>query len=158
MPVGPAAPMSEDDLWPFTAAFAERLSELLSFQKPDVLHAHSWMSALVSAPAANRLNLPLLVTFHTLGNAQLRYEGSSEANPHDRIQVESATAQAADCIVATHADAVRELALRGVPADKVAVVPRGVDLEHFSPAAGKNGSPAVPDRACRYRLVSEGGS
>ena len=65
-------------------------------------------------------------------------------------------ADAADCIVATHAGAVRELALRGVPADKVAVVPRGVDLEHFSPAAGRNGSPAVPDRACRYRLVSAG--
>ncbi len=156
VPAGPEAPISENDLWPYTAAFAERLSEVLSFQRPDVLHAHSWMSAVVSAHAATRLNLPLLVTFHTLGSAQLRYEGSSETSPHDRIQVETAMADAADCIVATHADAVRELALLGVPADKVAVVPRGVDLEHFSPAAGKNGSPAVPDRACRYRLVSAG--
>jgi len=156
VPAGPDSPISENDLWPYAAAFAERLSEMLSFQRPDVVHTHSWMSALVSARAANRLNLPLLMTFRTLGSVQPPDKGSSETSPHDRIQVETAMADAADCIVATHADAVRELALLGVPADKVAVVPRGVDLGHFSPTAGKSGSPAVPDRAYRYRVVSAG--
>ena len=41
MPTGPAAPISEDDLWPYTAAFAERLAEMLTFQWPDVVHAHA---------------------------------------------------------------------------------------------------------------------
>ena len=53
MPTGPAAPISEDDLWPYTAAFAERLAEMLTFQWPDVVHAHrySWDRAAADTAA-----------------------------------------------------------------------------------------------------------
>jgi glycosyltransferase involved in cell wall biosynthesis len=43
-----------------------------------------------------------------------------------------------------------------VPSSKVSVVPCGVDLEHFTPAATMNASPSVPPRSCRYRLLSVG--
>ena len=106
--------------------------------------------------AAGRLNLPLLVTFHALGTVKRRYQGQSDTSPLNRIRVETAVAAEADCIVATCGDEVTELGFLGVPADKVAVVPCGVDLGHFSPATGKGISAAVPERGYRYRLVSAG--
>jgi D-inositol-3-phosphate glycosyltransferase len=156
VPAGPAAPVHKDDLWPHMAAFADHLTEMLKFQQPDVVHAHFWMSAWASARAARRLNLPLHVTFHALGSVKRRYQGPADTSPLNRIRVEVAVAGAADRIVATATDEVRELALLGIPNAKVSVVPCGVDLEHFTPEPKTNGSSAVPERSCRYRLLSVG--
>jgi glycosyltransferase involved in cell wall biosynthesis len=153
---GPAAPLSKDELWPHMGAFADCLTEMLKFQRPDLVHAHFWMSAWASAAAAARLGLPLLITFHALGTVKRRYQGPSDTSPLNRIRVETAVAGAADHIVATCADEVAELGLLGVPASKVSVVPCGVDLEHFSPARAESSSAAVPKKARRYRLLSVG--
>jgi D-inositol-3-phosphate glycosyltransferase len=156
VPAGPAAPVPKDDLWPQMAAFADHLTEMLKFQQPDVVHAHFWMSAWASSRAARRLNLPVLVTFHALGSVERRYQGPADTSPLNRIRVEVAVAGAADSIVATATEEVRELALLGVPSSKVSVVPGGVDLEHFTPASMPNASPAMPQRKYRYRLLSVG--
>ena len=156
VPAGPAEQVSKDELWPYMGSFADRLTEMLTFQKPDVVHAHFWMSAWAAAAAARRLNLPLVVTFHALGTVKRRYQGQEDTSPLNRIRVEAAVAAEADSIVATCADEVTELGLLGVQASKVAVVPCGVDLDHFSPAAGTVRSAAVPERDYRYRLVSAG--
>jgi D-inositol-3-phosphate glycosyltransferase len=156
VPAGPAGPVPKDDLWPHMAAFADHLTEMLKFQQPDVVHAHFWMSAWASARAARRLDLPLLVTFHTLGSVKRRYQGPADTSPLNRIRVEVAVAGAADRIVATATEEIRELALLGVPGSKVSVVPCGVDLEHFTPWPTRDALPSVPERTCRYRLLSVG--
>ena len=156
VPAGPSAPVPKDDLWPHMAAFADHLTEMLKFQQPDVVHAHFWMSAWASARAARRRNLPLHVTFHALGSVKRRYQGLADTSPLNRIRVEVAVAGAADRIVATATDEVRELALLGIPSGKVSVVPCGVDLEHFTPDPTTNGSPVGPQRSCLYRLLSVG--
>jgi glycosyltransferase involved in cell wall biosynthesis len=138
------------------AAFADHLTEMFKFQQPDIVHAHFWMSAWASARAARRLSLPLLVTFHALGSVKRRYQGPADTSPLNRIRVEVAVAGAADSIVATATEEVRELALLGVPSSKVSVVPCGVDLEHFTPAPTPNASHVVPQRRCRHRLLSVG--
>jgi D-inositol-3-phosphate glycosyltransferase len=153
---GPAAPVPKDDLWPHMAAFGNHLAEMLKFQQPDVVHAHFWMSAWAAARAVRRFNLPLVVTFHVLGSVKRRYQGPADTSPLNRIRVEVAVAGAADRIVATATEEVRELALLGVPSSKVSVVPCGVDLEHFTPSPTRSVSPSVPKRSCRYRLLSVG--
>jgi D-inositol-3-phosphate glycosyltransferase len=156
VPAGPAAAVSKDDLWPHMAAFGDHLTEMLKFQQPDVVHAHFWMSAWAAARAARRLNLPLVVTYHVLGSVKRRYQGPADTSPLNRIRVEVAVATAADRIVATATEEVRELALLGVPSSKVSVVPCGVDLTHFTPTPTTNASPSVPKRKYRYRLQSVG--
>jgi D-inositol-3-phosphate glycosyltransferase len=156
VPAGPAAPVPKDDLWPHMAAFADHLTEMLKFQQPDVVHAHFWMSAWASARASRRLNLPLLVTFHALGSVKRRYQGPADTSPLNRIRVEVVVAGAAQHIVATATDEVRELALLGIPSAKVSVVPCGVDLEHFTPDGTTKASPSIPERKSRYRLLSVG--
>jgi D-inositol-3-phosphate glycosyltransferase len=156
VPAGPPAPVPKDDLWPHMAAFAEHLAEMLEFQQPDLVHAHFWMSAWASARAARRLDLPLLVTFHALGSVKRRYLGPADTSPLNRIRVEVAVAGVADRIVATATEEIRELALLGVPSSKVSVVPCGVDLEHFTPWPTPDAPRSVPERTCRYRLLSVG--
>jgi D-inositol-3-phosphate glycosyltransferase len=155
VPAGPAAPVPKDDLWPHMALFGDHLTEMLEFRQPDVVHAHFWMSAWAAARAVRRLKIPLVVTFHVLGSVKRRYQGPADTSPLNRIRVEVAVAGVADRIVAT-TEEVRELALLGVPSSKVSVVPCGVDLEHFTPAATMKASPSVPERSCRYRLLSVG--
>ena len=156
VPAGPAAPVPKEDLWPHVAAFADHLTEVLKFQRPDVVHAHFWMSGWASARAARRLDLSLLVTFHALGSVKRRYQGPADTSPLNRIRVEVAVAGAAQRIVATATDEVRELALLGIPSAKVSVVPCGVDLEHFTPDGSTRASPSIPERRTRYRLLSVG--
>ena len=156
VPAGPAAPVPKDDLWPHMALFGDHLTEMLEFRQPAVVHAHFWMSAWAAARAVRRLNIPLVVTFHVLGSVKRRYQGPADTSPLNRIRVEVAVAGVADRIVATATEEVRELALLGVPSSKVSVVPCGVDLEHFTPAATMKASPSVPQRSCRYRLLSVG--
>jgi glycosyltransferase involved in cell wall biosynthesis len=156
VPAGPAAPVPKDDLWPHMAAFADHLTEMFKFQEPDVVHAHFWMSAWASARACRRLGLPLLVTFHALGSVKRRYQRPADTSPLNRIRVEVAVAGAARRIVAAATDEVRELALLGIPSAKVSVVPRGVDLEHFTPDETTYSSPSIPERRSRYRLLSVG--
>jgi len=156
VPAGPTAPVPKDDLWPHMAAFGDHLTEMLKFQQPDVVHAHFWMSGWAAARAVRRLNLPLVVTFHALGSVKRRDEGPADTSPLNRIRVEVAVAGAADRIVATAAEEIRELALLGVPNSKVSVVPRGVDLEHFSPSPRSKDALSVAKRSCRYRLLSVG--
>jgi glycosyltransferase involved in cell wall biosynthesis len=156
VPAGPAAPVPKDDLWPHMAAFADHLTEMLKFQQPDVVHAHFWMSAWASARAARRLHLPLLVTFHALGSVKRRYQGPADTSPLNRIRVEVAVAGAADAIVATATEEVRELALLGIPSVKVSVVPCGVDLEHFTPELPTHAGHSAPERSYHYRLLSVG--
>ena len=119
-------------------------------------HAAAQPVGWAAVAAAGRLNVPLLLTFHALGTVARRYQGRSDTSPLSRIRVETAVAAEADCIVATCGDEVTELGFLGIPAGKVAVVPCGVDLAHFSLARGKTASAAVPDRAYRFRLVSAG--
>jgi D-inositol-3-phosphate glycosyltransferase len=156
VPAGPAAPIPKDDLWPHMAAFADNLTEMITFQQPDVVHAHFWMSAWASARAARQLNLPLFVTFHALGSVKRRYQGPADTSPLNRIRVEVAVAGTADRIVATATEEVRELALLGIPRGKVSVVPCGVDLAHFTSAARANASQSAQERGYRYRLLSVG--
>jgi glycosyltransferase involved in cell wall biosynthesis len=138
------------------AAFAEHLAEMLELEQPDLVHAHFWMSAWASARAARRLDLPLLVTFHALGSVKRRYLGPADTSPLNRIRVEVAVAGVADRIVATATEEIQELALLGVPSSKVSVVPCGVDLEHFTPWSTPDAPRSVPERTCRYRLLSVG--
>ena len=156
VPAGPAAPVPKADLWPHMAAFGDHLTDMLELWQPDVVHAHFWMSGWAAARAVRWLNLPLVVTFHTLGSVTRRYQGPADTSPLNRIRVEMAVAGAADRIVATATEEVRELALLGVPSSKVSVVPCGVDLERFTPAATMKASPSVPQRSSRYRLLSVG--
>lgn len=130
---GPAEPIPKDDLLPFMGTFADRLVERWQRERPDVVHAHFWMSGVAGLDACRRLGLPLLHTYHALGVVKRRQQGSKDTSPPGRLAIEARLAREADHIVATASDEAQELLAIGGRRERITVVPCGVDLGHFTP-------------------------
>jgi D-inositol-3-phosphate glycosyltransferase len=148
---GPPTVLSKDDLLPHMPAFADRLSETWSESRPDVVHAHFWMSALASLDAARPLGIPVVQTFHALGVVKRRHQGAADTSPPDRLRIEEEIVAGVDRIVATCTDEVFELLRLGADRRRISVVPCGVDLDLFQP----NG-PELARKPGLRRLVTVG--
>jgi glycosyltransferase involved in cell wall biosynthesis len=147
---GPATPLPKDDLLPHMQAFAIDLQGQWMVDRPDVVHSHFWMSGLASLDAASELRIPVMHTYHALGVVKRRQQGDADSSPAQRILTEARIAREARHIVATSADEAAELMHMGGSADRITVVPCGVDLRRFCVRG-----PAEP-RASRPRVVVVG--
>ncbi|WP_066948000.1 glycosyltransferase [Microtetraspora fusca] len=157
VPAGPPESIPKDELPPYMPAFAEHLARRWAARPPDVAHAHFWMSGMATLTAAEPLGVPVVQTFHALGTVKRRWQGAADTSPPDRIAVERDVGRRATAVLATCTDEVRELRAMGVPEDRIAVVPCGVDLELFTPdgpAAPRDGRPRV---LCVGRMVPRKG-
>ncbi|MFP5377415.1 MAG: glycosyltransferase [Acidimicrobiia bacterium] len=139
---GPAAPVPKDDLFGYMADFAADLRRVWARRPPDVVHAHFWMSGVASLAAAEPLGIPVVQTFHALGTVKRRHQGNKDTSPPARRLAEAMVARRAVHTVATCTDEVRELLAMGAPADRVSVIPCGVDLSTFSPDGEAEARPA----------------
>jgi D-inositol-3-phosphate glycosyltransferase len=144
---GPARPVPKDELPPVMGEFARCLRRSWRASRPDVAHAHFWMSGKAALAAAGPLGIPVAQTFHALGVVKRRHHGSSDTSPPERMAEEAGIARRADRLVATCSDEVFELVRLGADPHRVSVIPCGVNLDRFR-AVG----PALP-RSQRHRLV-----
>ena len=105
----------------------------------DVVHSHYWLSGQVGWLAADRWDVPLVHSMHTMAkvkNAHLADGDSPE--PPGRVIGEEQVVEAADRLVAnTTAERDELVQLYGADPARVAVVPPGVDLATFSPDGGR---------------------
>ncbi|MCP2288718.1 Glycosyl transferases group 1 [Nocardia amikacinitolerans] len=151
VPVGPAKPIPKDDILPHLGEFATFLREQWSANRPDLVHAHFWMSAVAAELAASReLRIPVVLTFHALGTVKRRYQGAADTSPPARIKLERLVANRAHHVIATCTDEVEELGRMGLPHARATVVPCGVDLARFGPHG------PADERGGGHRLVSVG--
>ncbi|WP_158548119.1 glycosyltransferase family 4 protein [Desertihabitans brevis] len=120
--------------------FADLALERVRKIRPAVIHASSgrrgYETALVALAVGAKLDLPVVYEvrsfFEANWTADLRYEASGELY-EARRHLELQCMQRAD-LVLTIGDAMRsELVARGLPEEKVGVVPNGVDVSRFSP-------------------------
>ena len=148
---GPAMEVPKDELLPYMPAFAADLRAQWERERPDVVHAHFWMSGLAALAAARPLGIRVVQTFHALGVVKRRHQGSKDTSPPERLALERTLVEDADAIVATCSDELAELAALGVDPGRVAVVPCGVDLELFSSYGVAEQRPSG-----RHRLVFVG--
>ena len=130
---GPPYPIPKDDLPPYMDAFAADLARVWSRWRPDVAHAHFWMSGMAALDAGRELDIPVVQTFHALGVVKRRHQGERDTSPPQRQEVERRLLAEVDRVVATCTDEVFELVRLGADVERVKVVPCGVDLNHFSP-------------------------
>lgn len=151
---GPAARVPKDRLLPHMGAFADALAEEWTASAPDVVHSHFWMSALATLDAAHRVDLargghlPVVHTFHALGVVKRRQQGLRDTSPAERSWLEPDVARRVDTVLATCSDEAFELKAFGVASNRIAVVPCGVDVEHFLPTG-----PVAP-RGQRLRIMT----
>jgi D-inositol-3-phosphate glycosyltransferase len=147
---GPPERLPKDALFPYLDAFAQRLAGAWRTRRPDVVHAHFWMSGRAALAAARPLDVPVVQTFHALGVVKRRHQGARDTSPPGRIAEESRIIARASGIVATCRDEVRELERLGGDRARMCIVPCGVDLCRFTPRG-----PTAP-RRLRHRLLAIG--
>ena len=105
----------------------------------DLIHSHYWLSGQVGWLAADRWNVPLVHSMHTMAkvkNAELA-EGDTPEPPM-RVIGEEQVIAAADRLVANTIDEADQLiTLYGADPSRVDVVHPGVDLDVFTPGDKK---------------------
>ncbi|MEO8851318.1 MAG: D-inositol-3-phosphate glycosyltransferase [Allobranchiibius sp.] len=135
---GPYEGLSKDDLPGQLCAFAAGVMRVVAISPEghyDLVHSHYWLSGQVGWLAADRWNVPLVHTMHTMAKVKNRSLAQGDrAEPQGREIGEEQVVQAASLLVAnTEIEAGELIDLYGADPSRVRVVPPGVDLKTFVP-------------------------
>jgi D-inositol-3-phosphate glycosyltransferase len=132
---GPPRPVPKEALLPYMPAFAHAARQRLRGEQPfDVIHANFFMSGLVGLALRRPLDAPLVTTFHALGRVRRAHQGSADAFPESRLAIEQALVRRSDRLVAECPQERRDLVDGyGADAQRISLVPCGVDLDRFRP-------------------------
>ncbi len=137
--------------WSVVQGLARRLIELIPQVKPEIVHAHSpALNGLAALRAARRFNLPVVyevrafwedaaVDHGSCREGDMRYRATHALETHVLKEAVAVT-----CICEGLRD---DIVARGVPPEKITVIPNAVDIEHF-----QVGGVADPDLAARLGL------
>ena len=145
---GPLAGLGKNDLPGQLCAFTAGVMRAEAAQDAgwyDVVHSHYWLSGQVGWLVADRWNVPLVHSMHTMAkvkNAHLA-EGDSPEPAGREIGEEQVVAAADRLVASTEAEGRELVELYGAPPERVAVVPPGVDLDVFSPGEGRDAARAA---------------
>ena len=148
---GPFEGLSKHDLPGQLCAFAAGLLRVEARHEPgfyDLVHSHYWLSGQVGWLVADRWDVPLVHTMHTMAKVKNAALADGDApEPSVRVIGEEQVVEAADRLIANTETEAAELvhAYRARPS-QVEVVPPGVDLDVFRPG-GPDGR-----RTARRRL------
>ena len=124
-----------EELYAQLPSFLDRLNAFREEEdlKYDVVHSHYWLSAWVGRELSQALNVPHVVTFHTLGLIKMQSR-AGEVEQAERLVGEAQAMATSDRIIAFSPHERDAMArLYGANPGKVSMVPCGVDLSVFRP-------------------------
>jgi D-inositol-3-phosphate glycosyltransferase len=135
VPAGPCAPVGKGDLPGLVPTFVDSVVARAEAEGPyDLVHAHYWLSGRAAAVAKARWGVPLVASFHTLGQVKNLADGIEAPEPAVRLDGEREAVLAAERIlVPTRQEAANLAGLYGAEPARIRVVPPGVDAERFRP-------------------------
>ena len=124
--------LEKEDLYDIVDDFTDSVIKDLKNRKPvDIIHANYWLSGAVGHKLKHELNIPLVTTFHTLGETKKK---SGFPEPNERLRVEMEIVGCSDVVVANSENEQEQLHhLYGANVDRVEIVPLGVEQALFSP-------------------------
>jgi len=131
---GTLAPVPRYELPGLVDTFVDATTRLLDASAPvEVLHANYWLSGAVAHRLKHLRDLPMVATFHTL--ARVKADAGVDDDPDQRARTEHDVIACADLMLAS-TDAERDqLEMHyGAVAERVEIVPPGVDHSVFFPA------------------------
>lgn len=130
---GPAKAVPKGDHESFTDEFRTRMGALGPW---DIIHSHHWFSGMAALPLAELTGTPHVQSFHSIAapeNSPLSW-GERPESP-GRLAGEAWLAQRSDAVIAiSEAEAGTVLRRLGGSADRLAIVPPGVDGALFRPS------------------------
>ena len=124
-----------DDLYDLLPDFLEQLNKFREEEglQYDVVHSHYWLSSWVGRELSQELEIPHVVTFHTLSLIKMQSRAGEEEQS-ERSVIETKVIATADRIIAFSPHERDAMArLYAADANKITLVPCGVDLEVFRP-------------------------
>ena len=160
VPAGPPQALPKDQLLPYMDGFGRWLAAHWrdGVWRPDVQHAHFWMSGLAALTANRTTGVPVVQTYHALGTVKRRHQGAQDTSPPRRISYERMLGRTVGRVIAQCRDEVRELIRMGVPATRITVIPSGVNEQLFTPdGPAESRDPARPRVLTVGRLVERKG-
>ena len=158
---GPYEGLSKEDLPGQLCAFAAGMMRVAAHAPPgyyDLVHSHYWLSGQVGWLAADRWQVPLVHTMHTMARVKnLHLADGDLPEPAGREIGEAQVVEAADRLVANTGREARELVeLYGADPARVAVAEPGVDLATFAPGSVAEARAAVGSPADAVLLLFVG--
>src|SRR3954468_7600867 len=130
---GPRTPLPRFELLDLVDPFVKETTRVLEAGPPvEVLHANYWLSGAVAHRLKHLRDLPMVATFHTL--ARVKADAGVDDDPDQRARTEHDVIACADLMLAS-TDAERDQleTLYGAVAERVEIVPPGVDHSVFFP-------------------------
>lgn len=131
------------------AATARRIEDVAREVRPHILHAHSpVLNALPAIRVGRRLRLPVVYEMRaSWEDAAVDHGTTTEGSLRYRLSrwLETVALRGADQVTTICEGLRGDIAARGIPADKVTVIPNAVDVESFQFCA-------EPDEALRTQL------
>jgi len=137
LPAGPEAPMPREAVHGHLDELVDGVERFRRAEglRYDLIHAHYWLSGVAGLTLRARWHAPLVQMFHTLGRLKNTVAQSpTEVEPELRIDEESRIVAEADRVVAANVVERAHLVwYYGARAERVHVIPCGVDTELFQP-------------------------
>jgi D-inositol-3-phosphate glycosyltransferase len=150
---GPAAPYDKNWVLEYLPEFVKRIRCFADGQdlSYDLIHSHYWLSGVAALELRSMWGIPVVHMFHTLGAMKNQIATTPAWGETDeRVAIEGRLLREADAIVAaTRLDRAQMQFHYGTEAERVVVIPCGVDTTTFRPhdqteARQRLGLPAKP--------------
>jgi PEP-CTERM/exosortase A-associated glycosyltransferase len=133
---------------------AARLAEVVKEVKPDILHAHSpVLNAIPALRVGKRLGIPVVYEVRAFWEDAAATHGTgSEDGPRYKLTrwLETRALRQADAITTICEGLRSDIAARGIPADKITVIPNAVNVDEFN-----GGAPVDPALAASLDLTGK---
>ncbi|GAO34860.1 glycosyl transferase family 1 [Sulfuricella sp. T08] len=117
-------------------SLAHRLREMIAIVKPDILHAHSpVLTALPALRVGHALGLPVVYEVRAFWEDAAADHGTAkEGSMRYRLTraMETYAFKRVDAVTTICEGLRSDIVARGIPSDKVTVIPNAVDIEKFS--------------------------
>ena len=118
------------------SSLARRLDEVIEREKPEILHAHSpSLNGLAAIRAGRKHGLPVVYECRAFWeDAAVDHGTSREGGLRYRLTraMETRVFREADAVTTICEGLKRDIVDRGIPQEKVTVIPNAVDLERFT--------------------------
>ena len=121
--------------WDVVETLAERVREVVALEKPDVLHAHSpALNGLAALRVGRELGIPVVYECRAFWeDAAVDHGTTREGSLRYRLTraLESRVFRQADHVTCICEGLRADIAARGVPGERISVIPNAVDIESF---------------------------
>ena len=122
--------------WDVVRGLERRLPEVIAAEKPDLLHAHSpSLNGLAAVRVGRRLGLPVVYECRAFWEDAAADHGTSmEWGPRYRMTrgLETRVFREADAVTCICEGLRSDILARGIPPEKVTVIPNAVNVQRFS--------------------------